>query len=119
MSPDSTDSVDDLDTFIDALCFNWLIGGTDTPASQRPRGATCVILRCCSIIPYDDVDLQKMKLAMKIGREYKLGQLGAREWQKFAREIRFEAETMIAGLSFLADLLPDNVTCALPRKRKG
>ncbi|WLA95960.1 MULTISPECIES: hypothetical protein [Bradyrhizobium] len=29
-----------------------------------------------SILPYDDVDLQKMKLAMKIGGEYKLGQIG-------------------------------------------
>ncbi|MBR1160243.1 type II toxin-antitoxin system HipA family toxin [Bradyrhizobium elkanii] len=113
----STDSVDDIDTFIDALGFNWLIGGTDAHAknyslllANGPTVRLAPLYDVASILPYDDVDLQKMKLAMKIGGEYKLGQIGAREWQKFAREIRFDAEKVIAGLSFLADQLPDNVS---------
>ncbi|VIO79570.1 Serine/threonine-protein kinase HipA [Bradyrhizobium ivorense] len=113
----STESVDDLDTFIDALGFNWLIGGTDAHAknyslllANGPTVRLAPLYDIASILPYDDVDLQKMKLAMKIGGEYKLGQIGAREWRKFAREIRFDAEKVIAGLNSLADLLPDSVS---------
>ena len=51
-----------------------------------------------------------MKLAMKIGGEYKLSLIGLREWQKFARETRFNADKVIAGLTSLAEQLPDNAT---------
>jgi serine/threonine-protein kinase HipA len=123
----STESVDDIDTFIDALGFNWLIGGTDAHAknyslllANGPTVRLAPLYDIASILPYDDVDLQKMKLAMKIGGEYKLGQIGAREWRKFAREIRFDAEKVIAGLNSLADLLPDSVSgvCA-PAQAEG
>ncbi|MGY3695899.1 serine/threonine-protein kinase HipA [Bradyrhizobium sp. USDA 3240] len=113
----STDSVDDLDTFIDALGLNWLIGGTDAHAknyslllASGPTVRLAPLYDVASILPYDDVDLQKMKLAMKVGGEYRLAQIGAREWQKFARETRFDAEKVIAGLNSLAELLPDNVS---------
>ncbi|QIG94550.1 type II toxin-antitoxin system HipA family toxin [Bradyrhizobium sp. 6(2017)] len=113
----STDSVDDLDTFIDALGLNWLIGGTDAHAknyslllASGPTVRLAPLYDVASILPYDDVDLQKMKLAMKVGGECRLAQIGAREWQKFARETRFDAEKVIAGLNSLAELLPDNVS---------
>ncbi|WP_426420851.1 type II toxin-antitoxin system HipA family toxin [Bradyrhizobium genosp. A] len=113
----STNSVDDLDTFIDALGFNWLIGGTDAHAknyslllASGPTVRLAPLYDIASILPYNDVEFQKMKLAMKIGGEYKLSQIGAREWQKFARETRLDADKMIAGLNSLAELLPDNVT---------
>ncbi|QHP67914.1 type II toxin-antitoxin system HipA family toxin [Bradyrhizobium sp. LCT2] len=113
----SSNSADDIDTFTDALGFNWLIGGTDAHAknyslllASGPTVRLAPLYDIASILPYDDVDLQKMKLAMKIGGEYKLSQIGAREWQKFARETRFDADKVIAGLKSLAELLPDNIT---------
>lgn len=113
----STDSADDLDTFVDALGFNWLIAGTDAHAknyslllASGPTVRLAPLYDIASILPYDDVDLQKMKLAMKIGGEYKLSQIGLREWQKFARETRFDADKVIMGLNSLAEQLPDNVT---------
>jgi serine/threonine-protein kinase HipA len=113
----STDRVDDLDTFVDALGFNWLIAGTDAHAknyslllASGPTVRLAPLYDIASILPYNDVDLQKMKLAMKIGGEYKLSQIGLREWQKFAREMRFDAEKVIAGLNSLAEQLPDIVT---------
>jgi serine/threonine-protein kinase HipA len=123
----STNSVDDLDTFIHALGFNWLIGGTDAHAKNYslllaggPIVRLAPLYDIASILPYGDVDFQKMKLAMKIGGEYKLGQIGVREWQKFARETRLDADQVIAGLSSIAEQLPDNVTdvCA-SAKRDG
>jgi serine/threonine-protein kinase HipA len=113
----STDSGDDLDTFVNALGFNWLIAGTDAHAknyslllASGPTVRLAPLYDIASILPYDDVDFQKMKLAMKIGGEYKLSLIGVREWQKFARETRFNADKVIAGLTSLAELLPDNAT---------
>jgi serine/threonine-protein kinase HipA len=113
----STDSGDDLDTFVNALGFSWLIAGTDAHAknyslllASGPTVRLAPLYDIASILPYDDVDFQKMKLAMKIGGEYKLSLIGVREWQKFARETRFNADKVIAGLTSLAELLPDNAT---------
>jgi serine/threonine-protein kinase HipA len=113
----STDSAADIDTFVDALGFNWLIAGTDAHAknyslllASGPTVRLAPLYDIASILPYDHVDLQKMKLAMKIGGEYKVSQIGLREWQKFARETRFDADKVIVGMNSLAKQLPDNVT---------
>jgi serine/threonine-protein kinase HipA len=62
-----------------------------------------------SILPYDEVDMQKIKLAMKVGGEYRLSQIGLRQWQKFARETRVDTDEMVEGLIFMAEQLPDVV----------
>jgi serine/threonine-protein kinase HipA len=69
----STDRETDLDTFVDALGFNWLIAGTDARAknySLLPASGPTVRLAplydIASILPYDDVDVQKIKLAMNV-----------------------------------------------------
>ncbi|WP_225160046.1 HipA domain-containing protein [Bradyrhizobium sp. BRP56] len=58
-------------------------GGTDAHAknyslllANGPTVRLAPLYDIASILTYDDVDLQKMKLAMKIGGEYKLGQIG-------------------------------------------
>ena len=113
----STDRIADVDTFIDALGFNWLIAGTDAHAKNYslllaggPHVRLAPLYDIASILPYDDVDIQKIKLAMKIGGEYKLGLIGLRDWQKFARETRLDPDKVIAGLISMAEQLPDIVT---------
>jgi serine/threonine-protein kinase HipA len=68
-----------------------------------------------SILPYDEFDMQKLKLAMKVGGEYKLSLIGLRQWQKFARETRLDADELIARLGSMAKQLPDEADDA--RKR--
>lgn len=70
-----------------------------------------------SILPYEELDLRKVKLAMKIGGEYKLGLVGARQWQKFAREMRVDAESLIERLAAMAARLPDAASAALTKAR--
>ena len=113
----STDRVTDADTFVDALGFNWLIAGTDAHAknyslllAEGPNVRLAPLYDVASILPYQEVDLQKIKLAMKIGDEYKLSQIGLRQWQKFARATRLDADKMRAGLTQMAEQLPDFVT---------
>ncbi|MBV9970660.1 MAG: type II toxin-antitoxin system HipA family toxin, partial [Xanthobacteraceae bacterium] len=71
-----------------------------------------------SILPYDESDLHKVKLAMKIGGEYKLTQIGSRQWQKFARKARVNADELIDRLTSMAKQIPDEVTSASARARE-
>jgi serine/threonine-protein kinase HipA len=109
----STDREADVNTFVDALGFNWLIAGTDAHAKNYslllggPHIRLAPLYDVASILPYDEFDTQKLKLAMKVGGEYRLGRIGLRQWQKFARETRFNADELIARLGSMARQLPD------------
>jgi len=120
----STDRQDDLDTFVAALGFNWLIAGTDAHAKNFSlllggrRVRLAPLYDVASILPYDEFDLRKVKLAMKIGGEYKLSLIGLRQWQKFAREVRVEADELVELLASMAKQLPDEVNTARTRARE-
>jgi serine/threonine-protein kinase HipA len=120
----STDREADLQTFIAALGLNWIIGGTDAHAKNFSlllsgrRIRLAPLYDVASILPYDEFDLRKVKLAMKIGGEYKLTQIGLREWQKFAREVRVDADELLERLMAMAKQLPDEVSVARTRARE-
>jgi serine/threonine-protein kinase HipA len=121
----STDRVTDVDTFVDALGFNWFIAGTDAHAknyslllAEGPTVRLAPLYDIASILPYHEVDLKKIKLAMKIGDEYKLGQIGLRQWQKFARGTRIDADKVRAGLVQMAEQFPDFVTAVQAQAQK-
>jgi serine/threonine-protein kinase HipA len=114
----STDRDTDLDTFGTALGFNWLIAGTDAHAKNYslllsgPDVRLAPLYDIASILPYDEVDLRKAKLAMKIGDEYKVELIGLRQWQKFAREVRTDVDQLVEVLISMAKQLPDEVSAA-------
>jgi serine/threonine-protein kinase HipA len=121
----STDRATDVDTFVDALAFNWLIGGTDAHAknyslllANGPTIRLAPLYDIASILPYDQVDTKKIKLAMKIGGDYKVSQIGLREWQKFARETHLDADKVRAALVDMAEQLPDFVTAVQAQAKK-
>ncbi|MGH6704413.1 MAG: HipA domain-containing protein, partial [Bradyrhizobium sp.] len=120
----STDRDADLDTFGAALGFNWLIAGTDAHAKNYslllngPDVRLAPLYDIASILPYDEVDLRKAKLAMKIGGEYKVSQIGLRQWQKFACEVRADVGRLVEVLISMAKQLPDEVTAARSRARE-
>lgn len=120
----STDRATDLDTFVAALGFNWLVAGTDAHAKNyslllsNRRVRLAPLYDIASILPYDDIDLKKAKFAMKIGGDYKLTQIGVREWEKFAREVRTDAEALIERIDSMARQLPDLVNGARTRARE-
>jgi serine/threonine-protein kinase HipA len=118
----STDRETDVNTFVDAIGFNWLIAGTDAHAKNYslllgggPLVRLAPLYDVASILPYDEFDMQKLKLAMKVGGEYKLSLIGLRHWQKFARETRLNADELIARLGSMAKQLPEEADDA--RKR--
>jgi serine/threonine-protein kinase HipA len=115
----------DVDTFIDALAFNWLIAGTDAHAKNfslllGPRRVRLAPLYdVASNLPHDESDLRKLKLAMKIGGEYKLAQIGLRQWQKFARKARVSADALIERLTSMAKQIPDEAMGASALARQA
>jgi len=118
----STDRETDVYTFVEALCFNWLIGGTDAHAknysllvASGPVIRLAPLYDVASVLPYDEFDLRKVKLAMEIGGEYKLSQVGLRQWQKFAREMRVDVGKAINELDFMIKYLPDDVNALRAR----
>jgi serine/threonine-protein kinase HipA len=111
----SSNSEEDVRSFVDAIIFNWLIAGTDAHAKNYALllgGGGAVRLApfydLASILPYQTINLQKAKLAMKIGGEYRLRYIGLRNWQKFAVEMHLDEGLLTERIRAMAALLPDH-----------
>jgi serine/threonine-protein kinase HipA len=114
----------DVQTFIDALIFNWLIGGTDAHAKNYSiliGGGRVVRLAplydIASILAYDDINPKKAKLAMKIGQEYKLQSITLSDWRELADSIRFDETQLIDRIRAMAKALPDLLSTEIKHLR--
>lgn len=114
---------DDVQRFVDALIFNWLIGGTDAHAKnyalligEGGRARLAPLYDIASILPYN-FDPQKVRSAMKIGGEYRIRDIGARQWRKLANDLRLDADVLLGRLRDLAGRLPDALanTCRVAK----
>jgi serine/threonine-protein kinase HipA len=110
----------DVATFLDAVIFSWLIGGTDAHAKNYSIliGAGGLVRLAplydvASILAYADIDPKKAKLAMKIGGEYRLRDIGPSEWRKLATELRLDPEAVIERARGMAHALPDHLSTEL------
>jgi serine/threonine-protein kinase HipA len=111
----SSERADDIETFIDAIGFNWLIAGTDAHAKNYsllsnggPRVRLAPLYDVASILPYD-FDIRKIKLSMTVGGEYGLQDVGPRQWRKLAKEVRIDEGRLIDRLVAMAEQVPDAV----------
>jgi len=116
----------DLDTFLSALIFNWLIGGTDAHAKNYSiliGGNGLVRLAplydIASIFAYPSIDPYKAKLAMKVGDEYRLTRVGLAEWSKLAAELKLDAPTLIDRIRKMASELETQISFEVDAARKG
>jgi serine/threonine-protein kinase HipA len=106
---------EDVATFADAAIFNWIIGGSDAHAKNfsillagAGRARLAPIYDVASILPYSpQVQFQDIKLAMKIGGEYRLSDIGLRHWKRFADENRLDFDALRARIAEIATQLPD------------
>jgi serine/threonine-protein kinase HipA len=98
--------------FVDALALNWLIAGTDAHAKNYSVLLTPTQIRLAplydiaSSLPYDDMPLRQLRLAMKIGGEYRITAIGRRHWDRFAEVNGLDAEVLRTRIMELADRLP-------------
>jgi serine/threonine-protein kinase HipA len=99
--------------FVDALAWNWIIGGTDAHAKNYSlvlRGGEvrlAPLYDVASVLPYPDVHIPKLKLAMRIGGEYRLSAITRRSWERLAGDAGVAVELVIDRVRDLASLAPD------------
>ena len=104
----------DVRTFVRALGFNWLIGGTDAHAKnyavligRGDRVRLAPLYDVASALPY--FDSRKLRSAMKIGGTYRMHDVGRHQWAKLAQTAGLDASAVHDDLRTLATQLPDAV----------
>lgn len=111
---------ENVESFAEALAFNWLIAGTDAHAKNYslllgPQGGVRLapFYDLASALPYHDLDFRKLKLAMKIGGEYLVWKIGTSQWEKCAGELRLDRDALLGRVLLMAMQLPDEATTVL------
>ena len=111
----SFEPLEDASTFIDAIGFNWLIAGTDGHAKnysvligRESSIRLAPIYDIASALPYPaSFNPYKTRLAMKIGGEYRIRNIGKNEWRKLAVNVGIDKGQILNRLVEFASQLPD------------
>ncbi|NLT72049.1 MAG: type II toxin-antitoxin system HipA family toxin [Verrucomicrobiaceae bacterium] len=111
----SSRSEDDVNRFLDAMIYNWLIGGTDAHSKNYgfllAGGAQvrlCPLYDLSSSLPYPkEIPPRKVKLAMKIGGTYQLSHIGPAEWERAAREWKLDPDEVADRIVRMVKAIPD------------
>ena len=108
----STNADDDIARFIQATALNWVLAATDAHAKNYAllHGADGVRLApfydILSYLPYTDARLHRVKLAMRIGREYSVRRVHAADWAEMAKQCRLSQPTVVANVMTVLEGLP-------------
>ncbi len=109
----SGEPTEDVQTFIDAIAYNWLVGGTDAHAKNYSiligaggRVRLAPLYDVASVLPYERFDPLKLKLAMKLGGKYRLRDISARSWKKLSEELRLDKKEVVRRICEMAGKLP-------------
>jgi serine/threonine-protein kinase HipA len=107
---------EDVRTFVSALIFNWLIGGTDAHAKNyslllgsRGQVRLAPLYDLGSALPYPDIDQRRMKLAMKLGSTYRIRDVGRRHVEALAISLALEPGSTLALARELASTLRERL----------
>jgi serine/threonine-protein kinase HipA len=122
----SQNRTEDIRTFLDAQAFNWLIAGSDAHAKNyslliAPGGGVRLapLYDVASAMAYPEMQIRKLKLAMKIGGKYRLHDIGVHQWWKLCTEAKVSWKDTIERIQSLADELPAAAALELDRCRKA
>jgi len=110
----SSEREQDISTFVSAMIFNWLVVGTDAHAKNYSvligadnQVRLAPLYDLASALPYDDLDINKIKLAMRVGGEYRVRDIGARNWWRLANALRLDRDAVNATVRCLVERIPD------------
>lgn len=101
-----------------ALALNWLLAGTDAHAKNYSVLLSGSDVRLAplydiaSALPYDEMYLPKLKLAMRVGGEYRLGQIAGRHWRRLADDLGLDADSVVTRIDTLASRAPEQLAVA-------
>jgi serine/threonine-protein kinase HipA len=107
----------DVDRFLDANAFNWLIGGTDAHAKNYSfliaagdEIRLSPLYDLSSQLTYPE--LIDQRVAMAIGGQYDIQLIGFSEWQALAVACNVDWKPLLDRVRHLADRLPDVIVAA-------
>lgn len=107
----------DVDRFLQANIFNWLIGGTDAHAknysfliSAGDEVRLAPLYDLSSQLPYPDLVAQRV--SMKIGDHYETSRINVADWRKLAHNCGLEEERILGMIRDLGGALPDHISAA-------
>ena len=132
---------EDVERFLSALVWNWIIAGTDAHAKNYSillsgrEVALAPFYDVASALPYRDMSVKKLKMAMKFGTGYKMNPM-SKPWAKLAsdtgiREVRvceiaeslldqaaaaFDKAAREAHVAALGSALPDRLTVLVEKR---
>lgn len=108
----SAEPEEDARTFVRAVMLNWIIGGTDAHAKNfsmligaGARARLAPLYDMASALPHG-FDPRKLKMATKVGGKYRLEDVYARHWTRFATEVRLPSAEILDMGRTMADALP-------------
>jgi serine/threonine-protein kinase HipA len=105
----------DVRRFADALIFNWLVGGTDAHAKNYSlliSGAgvrLAPLYDVASALPYDDMYAPRLRMAMRIGGDYRLDAITGTRWRRLAADIGLDPVETVERARAYAQALPDAI----------
>ena len=104
----------DVGAFIDALVLNWAIVGSDAHAKNyslmlQPGSVRLAPLYdLLSVLPYDrEIPYRKVKLAMRVNREYLVWKLRRRHWEGLAMRCGLDPDPLLNRAIELVGAIPD------------
>jgi serine/threonine-protein kinase HipA len=110
----SSEPREDVDTFVRANAFNWLVGGTDAHAKNYSiligtggRVRLAPLYDVASIFPYDDFDPMRIRLAMKLGGKYRFRDIAARSWDALSDDIGLDKADVAERVEQMITRLPE------------
>lgn len=114
--------IQDMWTFVDALIFNWLIGGTDGHAKNyalllgsQQLVRLAPLYDIASAYGFDDIAPQRIKLAMKVARHYNVEDIVLRHWRDWAKEAGLSPDAVADRVLTMAKALPSRLDQAANR----
>ena len=118
-----------IERFVEALVFNWLVGGTDAHAKnysflmEGPDIRLAPLYDLTTGLPYSKellgardsrihTDRPLLRMAMSIGGESRLSRERVSNWEAFAKQAGVDAEWIVQQIGDLSEKLPDCVRTA-------
>lgn len=112
----------DVERFLKANMFNWLIGGTDAHAKnysfligEGDEIRLAPLYDLSSQLPYPELIAQRV--AMKIGDHYDFARVTPADWRAVARSCALDEEQILGMLADMARALPDVIFAAHAQAR--
>lgn len=119
----SSRSRDDLNRFLDAMIFNWLIANTDAHAKNyslllagQGQVRLAPLYDLISSLPYPEIARdRRSKFAMKVGGKYRVGEIAGRQWRKLSQELALGESDVLARIEGMGNRMGEAVKTVADR----